>query len=151
MIGYRKYWYGKEIEGRLTGIETAFIYDMSVFENDDHPYNRVFSKPHIYFCKNAVKQLLERDEFVIEMQDVIAMIVDRDKIVTLEVDNELLKQLPPVAKIKCHLMYMIEDEGISDLKMTDSVKVQYKPYHLICATVENFQHVNKEDYQYDHV
>ena len=30
MIGFRKYWYGKECEGRLTDVETLFIADISV-------------------------------------------------------------------------------------------------------------------------
>ena len=44
MIEFRKYWYGKECEGRLTDVETLFIADIDV-------KGLVMEKaPHIYFC-----------------------------------------------------------------------------------------------------
>ena len=53
MIGFRKYWYGKECEGRLTDVETLFIADIDV-------KGLVMEKaPHIYFCSPAVRQLIK--------------------------------------------------------------------------------------------
>ena len=43
MIGFRKHWYGKECEGRLTDIETLFVADI---ESDFESMNAI----HIYFC-----------------------------------------------------------------------------------------------------
>ena len=35
MIGFRKYWYGKECEGRLTDVETLFISDIDGLHLDE--------------------------------------------------------------------------------------------------------------------
>ena len=35
MIGFRKYWYGKECEGRLTDVETLFISDIDGLNLDE--------------------------------------------------------------------------------------------------------------------
>ena len=55
MIGFRKYWYGKECEGRLTDVETLFIADISVKGLD------MEKMPHIYFCSTAVYQIIKGD------------------------------------------------------------------------------------------
>ena len=55
MIGFRKHWYGKECEGRLTDVETLFIADIRVKGVD------MEKMPHIYFCSGAVEQLITND------------------------------------------------------------------------------------------
>ena len=52
MIGFRKYWYGKECEGRLTDVETLFLADINVKGLN------MEKAPHIYFCSGAVEQLI---------------------------------------------------------------------------------------------
>ena len=48
MIGYKTHWYGKEVEGRFTDIETLFIADMKA------TYEATTNQPErtILWCKN---------------------------------------------------------------------------------------------------
>ena len=56
MIGYRTHWYGKEVEGRFTDIETLFIADMKA------TYEKLTLCAHIYICSPATKQLIDRNK-----------------------------------------------------------------------------------------
>ena len=53
MIGFRKYWYGKECEGRLTDVETLFISDIDGLHLDE-----IELMPHINYWKNMMIMIL---------------------------------------------------------------------------------------------
>ena len=53
MIGYRTHWYGKEVEGRFTDIETLFVSDTKALQE------KLQVPAHVYFCSPATEQLIE--------------------------------------------------------------------------------------------
>ena len=142
MIGFRKYWYGKECEGRLTDVETLFIADIDVKGLD------MEKAPHIYFCSPAVRQLIKGKGDL--NWDWLNSFIDRTGItISLECEPGMLKQVPPMMRIKTHIMYMMNEEEVGLLKQNDSVKVIYAPYSLYCASIQNMQKVTPDDYKYD--
>ena len=142
MIGFRKYWYGKECEGRLTDVETLFIADIDV-------KGLVMEKaPHIYFCSPAVRQLIKGKGDL--NWDWMNSFIDRTgTTISLECEPGMLKEVPPMIRIKTHIMYMMNEEEVGLLKQNDSVKVVYAPYSLYCASIQNMQKVTPDDYKYD--
>ena len=142
MIGFRKYWYGKECEGRLTDVETLFIADIDV-------KGLVMEKaPHIYFCSPAVRQLIKGKGDL--NWDWMNSFIDRTgTTISLECEPGMLKDIPPMIRIKTHIMYMMNEEEVGLLKQNDSVKVVYAPYSLYCASIQNMQKVTPDDYKYD--
>ena len=142
MIGFRKYWYGKECEGRLTDVETLFIADIDVKGLN------MEKAPHIYFCSPAVRQLIKGKGDL--NWDWLNEFIDRTgTTISLECEPGMLKEVPPMMRIKTHIMYMMNDEDVGLLKQNDSVKVVYAPYSLYCASIQNMQKVTPDDYKYD--
>ena len=142
MIGFRKYWYGKECEGRLTDVETLFIADIDVKGLN------MEKAPHIYFCSPAVRQLIKGKGDL--NWDWMNSFIDRTgTTISLECEPGMLKHVPPMIRIKTHIMYMMNEEEVGLLKQNDSVKVVYAPYSLYCASIQNMQKVTPDDYKYD--
>ena len=142
MIGFRKYWYGKECEGRLTDVETLFIADIDVKGLN------MEKAPHIYFCSPAVRQLIKGKGDL--NWDWLNAFIDRTGItISLECEPGMLKDVPPMVRIKTHIMYMMNEEEVGLLKQNDSIKVVYAPYSLYCASIQNMQKVTPDDYKYD--
>ena len=142
MIGFRKYWYGKECEGRLTDVETLFIADIDVKGLN------MEKAPHIYFCSPAVRQLIKGKGDL--NWDWLNAFIDRTGItISLECEPGMLKDVPPMVRIKTHIMYMMNEEEVGLLKKNDSIKVIHAPYSLYCASIQNMQKVTPDDYKYD--
>ena len=142
MIGFRKYWYGKECEGRLTDVETLFIADLDVKGLN------MEKAPHIYFCSPAVKQLIKGKGDL--NWDWLNGFIDRTGItISLECEPGMLKDVPPMIRIKTHIMYMMYEEEVGLLKKNDSIKVIHAPYSLYCASIQNMQKVTPDDYKHD--
>ena len=142
MIGFRKYWYGKECEGRLTDVETLFIADIDVKGLD------MEKAPHIYFCSPAVRQLIKGKGDL--NWDWLNTFIDRTGIIiSLECEPGMLKDVPAMMRIKTHIMYMMNEEEVGLLKQNDSIKVIHAPYSLYCASIQNMQQVTPDDYKYD--
>ena len=145
MIGFRKYWYGKECEGRFTDVETLFISDIDGLNLDE-----IDLMPHFYFCSGAVEQLLEEyDEYDIDWDIINNLIWEKNLTISLEVEPDTLSMIPPMIRIKTHIMYMISDKDVSLLKKNDSIKVVYDDYSLYCSSIQNMQHVTPDDYKHD--
>ena len=142
MIGFRKYWFGKECEGRLTDVETLFIADIDVKGLN------MEKAPHIYFCSPAVRQLIKGKGDL--NWNWLNAFIDRTGItISLECEPGMLKEVPPMMRIKTHIMYMMNEEEVGLLKQNDSVKVIYAPYLLYCTSIQNMQKVTPDDYKYD--
>ena len=104
--------------------------------------------PHIYFCSPAVRQLIKGKGDL--NWDWLNSFIDRTGItVSLECEPGMLKHVPPMIRIKTHIMYMMNEEEVGLLKQNDSVKVVYAPYSLYCASIQNMQKVTPDDYKYD--
>ena len=144
MIGFRKHWYGKECEGRLTDVETLFLADINVKGLN------MEKAPHIYFCSGAVEQLIKDASDSKLNWDWMNKFIDRTgTTISLECTPGMLKNIPPMIRIRTHIMYMLEEEEVGLLKQNDSIKVIHAPYSLYCASIQNMQKVTPDDYKYD--
>lgn len=139
MIGYRTYWFGKEVEGRYSDIETLFIADTTAF-------NQVkFAKvAHIYLCSPATEQLIKNKSW----NNIFQMMSDTT-FISIEVTPGMLEKIPPMIRIKAHILLMLNYADAALLKKTDSIKVVYADYSLYCTTVHNMQHVTPDMYKFD--
>ncbi len=142
MIGFRKYWYGKECEGRLTDVETLFVADITS-DFDIKP------AVHIYFCSPATEQFINGNNDNIDWQWLNDYIDRTNVTVSLEVTPGMLQQIPAMIRIKTHIMYMMSEEEVGLLKKNDSIKVVYGDYKLYCTSIQNMQKVTPDDYKYD--
>lgn len=142
MIGFREHWFGKEIEGRFSDVETLFIAKIS----DNVPTD--YKAPHVYVCASAVKELTEGNKW----EDFLDDVVDKaGKIVTIEVKPGMLKKIPPMVRIRTHVLYMIEEEEVDLLTDNDSIKVVYGDYKLYITSIQNMQKVTPQDYIHDRI
>jgi hypothetical protein len=139
MIGYRTHWYGKEVEGRFTDIETLFIADVKAL--DKIVANKI---AHVYFCSGATQQLIEQERW-----DMVFRMISDTSFVTLEVTPGMLEKIPPMIRIRAHILLMLDCKDAGLLKKTDSIKVVYADYSLYCTTVHNMQQVTPDDYKFD--
>ena len=148
MIGFKDFWYGKECEGRLTDVETLFIASLeSLWEQEHVPGGT--RAPHVYFCSPAVEELIQESSEYMHWEWLDEYIDKWDKTITLEVTPGMLKQIPPMIRIKTHIMYMMNEEEVGLLKKNDSIKIVHAPYDLYCASIQNMQKVTPDDYKYD--
>jgi hypothetical protein len=61
--------------------------------------------------------------------------------VTIEATPGMLEQIPPMIRIRAHILLMLNCADAGLLKKTDSIKVVYADYSLYCTTVHNMQQV----------
>lgn len=146
MIGYKSIWYGKEVEGRFTDIETCFIADFSPLV---YGTKRIKPTPHIYICSPATEQLINDSKGKdFNWQNIFDMISDT-QFVSIEVTPGMLEKIPPMIRIRAHILLMLDCKDAALLKQTDSIKVVYADYKLYCTTIHNMQSVNPDDYKFD--
>ena len=139
MIGYKTHWYGKEIEGRYTDIETLFIADIKGLDKIVKG-----NIAHIYFCSGATQPLID-----FEQLDMIFGMISDTSFVTIEVTPGMLEKIPPMIRIRAHILLMLNCTDAALLKQTDSIKVVYADYSLYCTTVHNMQQVTPDMYKFD--
>jgi hypothetical protein len=147
MIGYKGYWYGKEVEGRFTDIDTLFISDLT--EIAEEGLAGVVDKipAHVYFCSTAVQQMINGIEGF--DWETIFLLKDNTTFISIEVTPSMLARVPAMIRIHCHILLMITEPNASLLKETDTIKVVYNDYSLLCTTVHNMQRVTPDDYKFD--
>ena len=146
MIGFKSIWYGKEVEGRFTDIETCFIAN---FASLVYGTERIKPVPHIYICSPATQQLIDDSKSKdFNWQNVFNMITDT-QFVSIEATPGMLERIPPMIRIRAHILLMLDCKDAGLLKQTDSIKVVYGDYKLYCTTVHNMQSVNPDDYKFD--
>ena len=146
MSGFKSIWYGKEVEGRFTDIETCFIADFAPLV---YGKERMKPMPHIYICSPATEQLVNDSKSKdFNWQNIFNMISDT-QFVSIEVTPGMLERIPPMIRIRAHILLMLDCKDAALLKQTDSIKVVYGDYKLYCTTVHNMQSVNPDDYKFD--
>jgi len=138
MIGYRTHWYGKEVEGRFTDIETLFVSDTKALQE------KLQVPAHVYFCSPGTEQLIEQNDWS-NMFDLIS----DNTFVTIEATPGMVEHIPPMIRIRAHILLMLNCADAGLLKKTDSIKVVYADYSLYCTTVHNMQQVTPDDYKFD--
>ncbi len=111
-----KAWTGPEIEGRLHGLPTLFIRDLSVFDNYDLDKIR---ESHVLIGPCWDKPGMR--------QSIIDLLLDAGKIVTLEVTPAQMKKLPDRWLGKINIIYDINVpeivEGVKLLNPGDTIRL----------------------------
>ena len=125
--------------------KTLFINDITVKGID------MEKMPHIYFCSNAVKQLIEDKHKPPALNwSWINNFIDQTKItISLECEPGMLHKIPPMIRIKTHIMYMMANVEFKLLKKNDSMKIIHGEYDLYCTSLQNMQKVTPDDYKHD--
>jgi hypothetical protein len=139
----KKYWYGKEIEGRLYGIETLFIPDdFKGFKKIIKKFNHVLVGPKLIEKMNSGTSKISWSYLEKQMDE-------RHMMLTIEVKPELIKMLPQAIKLKAHILLWIDCPELAELKETDSVKICNQSHEMYVFTLFNGQKVTRKDYQHD--
>jgi hypothetical protein len=145
MIGYKSVWFGKEVEGRFTDVETMFVSDFNELLLGIDCYKPV---AHVYICSPATQQLVNRSLKGFDWDNIFHMMSDK-QFVSIEVEPGMLEKIPPMIRIRAHILLMLNETDARLLKKTDSIKVVYDDYSLYCTTVHNMQQVLPDDYKFD--
>jgi hypothetical protein len=145
MIGYKSVWFGKEVEGRFTDVETMFVSDFTELLLGDIQFKPV---AHVYICSPATRQLIDGSVKKFSWDNIFNMMTDK-QFVSIEVEPGMLEKIPPMIRIRAHILLMLNEKDAGLLKKTDSIKVVYNDYSLYCTTVHNMQHVLPDDYKFD--
>ena len=135
------YWWGPEVEGRLSGINTIFI--------------RTLPEPHFLLELDDVQHIYLTNYFVNMAEN-----ADWDEIVdayeywnvpiTIEVDNDCLDLVPARIRNFAHILLRLKSTDALRLKPTDSIAIDGEIYNCLVATKYTMQSVSNEAYQYDH-
>ena len=145
MIGYKSVWLGKEVEGRFTDVETMFVSDFTELLLGDIQFKPV---AHVYICSPATRQLIDGSVKKFSWDNIFNMMTDK-QFVSIEVEPGMLEKIPPMIRIRAHILLMLNEKDAGLLKKTDSIKVVYNDYSLYCTTVHNMQQVLPDDYKFD--
>ena len=76
-------------------------------------------------------------------------LISDNTFVTIEATPGMVEHIPPMIRIRAHILLMLNCTDAALLKKTDSIKVVYADYSLYCTTVHNMQQVTPDDYKFD--
>lgn len=141
----KKYWFGKEIEGRLYGLESAFISD-DLSRQEIETVKRVH---HFLLNEELINKLNDNKTEFLSWDMIFNWIVLENKFVTLNIKPYQLKSLPMMIRIRCHLLLNLDVPELVDLKSTDSVKISSSSHEMYITSLINCQQVTKNDYYHD--
>ena len=134
----KSYCYGKEVEGRLSDIETVFVRGQ-VPEN----YKEY---PHIYFTIEYIEMACVHGNW-----DDIHDILETKQYVTVEANQKTIDKIPMSIFNKVHLIYRIPDENVTKLKKTDTLSIDQGWYRVHQVTKCNMMEINPDDYKFDRI
>ena len=140
-----KWWIGKEIEGRLYGIETAFIGGILPMEIFVHITSNFH---HILIGTKTIDELEETDKKMFTWNDVIQAIKKNIDVTIEAMPNQICK-LPHFIKLKAHILLWIDIPELIELKDTDSVKLCIQNHDMYIYTIFNGQRITRKDYLHD--
>ena len=129
-----KNWYGKEVEGRYSDIETVFV-------REEIPKNYK-EYPHIYFTIEYVEKTDWKD---------IHKILETKQIVTIESNNKLMNNIPISVFNRVHIIYRIKDINVSKLKKTDTISIDNDWYRVHQVMKDTLMEIKPDDYKFDRI
>lgn len=138
----KNYWFGKEIEGRLYGLETVFI------PKDFKAKKGLFKKFNHFLVGPILIEQMTNEKSHIQWQQ-LENLIDAGKMVTLEVKPGQMKLIPQSMKLKAHILYWIDAAEIAEMKETDSIKLCSQSHDMFVFTLFNGQRVKRHDYIHD--
>ncbi len=96
-------------------------------------HGNVTTKPvaHVYICSPATRQLVDGTLKGFNWDNLFNMMTDK-QVVSIEVEPGMLEKIPPMIRIRAHILLMLNEKDAGLLKKTDSIKVVYNDYSLYC-------------------
>lgn len=128
----RKYWFGLEVEGRFTGLQTCFV-------RHEIPKDAEIW-PHIYFTHEFIRGV---KQWVL----VRALVFDKKpRAITFEVTPDLIGRIPLDIYNRCHIIMRLSCPEMELLKSTDTVAIDQRPYNVFTVMKGTMQSVKPEEY-----
>jgi hypothetical protein len=134
----KSYWYGKEVEGRLSDIETVFV-------RGQVPQNYK-EYPHVYFTIEYIEMCCTHGNW-----DDIHNILESRQYVTIEANSKTMNKIPMSIFNRAHVIYRIQDEFVTKLKNTDTLSIDAGWYRVHQITKCNMMEINPDDYKFDRI
>lgn len=133
----KDFWYGKEVEGRLSDVETVFI-------RHSIPKNYI-DYPHIYFTIEYIRECVKRKKW-----DEIHHILDTtNKMITIEAGHDVFNDIPMSVFNRVHIIYRIPNEHVAKLKKTDTLSIDQGWYRVHQIMKCNLMEIVPDDYKFD--
>ena len=141
-LSQSNFWVGKEVEGRLKGLQTLFIVgDQSIDVILDKLYQCLKQHiivSHLYFGAGGQSEVAN--------YDTIRYFISRGYLITYEVMLNNLNLVPGDILSSCHIMACISQENVKLLKTTDTVKLETSSL-IYCIPKEQFMKTSRDEYQ----
>jgi len=134
----KSYWYGREVEGRLSDIETVFVRGQVPKNYKDYP--------HIYFTTEYIEMACVHENW-----DEIHTILETKQYVTIEANEKTMDKIPMSIFNRAHVIYRIPDEHVAKLKQTDTLSIDAGWYRVHQITKCNMMEINPDDYKFDRI
>ena len=134
----KSYWYGNEVEGRLSDIETVFVRGQVPKNYKDYP--------HIYFTIEYIEMACVHGNW-----DEIHSILETKQYVTIEANDKTMDKIPMSIFNRAHIIYRIPDKHVAKLKNTDTLSIDAGWYRVHQITKCNMMEINPDDYKFDRI
>ena len=134
----KSYWYGKEVEGRLSDIETVFVRGQLPKNYKEYP--------HVYFTIEYIEMCCVHGSW-----DDIHTILETKQYVTVESNSKTMDKIPMSIFNRTHIIYRIPDSFVAKLKNTDTISVDAGWYRVHQITKCNMMEINPDDYKFDRI
>ena len=132
----KSYWYGKEVEGRLSDIETEFVRGQLPKNYEEYP--------HVYFTIEYIEMCCTHGNW-----DDIHNILETRQYVTVEANSKTMAKIPMSIFNRAHVIYRIPDKHVAQLKNTDTLSIDAGWYRVHQITKCNMMEINPDDYKFD--
>ena len=134
----KSYWYGKEVEGRLSDIETVFVRGQLPKNYKEYP--------HVYFTIEYIEMCCVHGNW-----DDIHTILETKQYVTIEANSKTMDKIPMSIFNRTHLIYRIPDIHVAKLKKTDTLSIDAGWYRVHQIMKCNVMEINPDDYKFDRI
>ena len=134
----KSYWYGKEVEGRLSDIETVFVRGQLPKNYKEYP--------HVYFTIEYIEMCCVHGNW-----DDIHTILETKQYVTIEANSKTMDKIPMSIFNRTHVIYRIQDIHVAKLKKTDTLSIDAGWYRVHQIMKCNLMEINPDDYKFDRI
>ena len=136
----KKYWYGKEVEGRLLDVETVYC-------RSEIPKN-VWKYPHIYFTIEFVTKMVTDIDWGNEQLAILKK-EQGYRTLTIEANAEIFDKIPVDIKQQAHIIFRIKEPLIDQLKETDTISIDQRWYNVYQIMKKQMIHSDPDAYKFD--
>lgn len=134
----KSYWYGREVEGRFSDIDTVFVRSEIPSNYNDYP--------HIYFTIEYIRSIVNDNNWA-----AIHKILDTRQIVTIEAAADVFDKIPMSVFNRAHIIYRIPDTHATKLKQTDTISLDAGWYRVMQIMKCNLMEMTPDSYKHDRI